>query len=344
LLPQIALADGALLSQATPVQREQAQSRFRRAKELMAKGRYDEAAAEFRASHDIVASPNTRLELGRCMRAQGRLVAAYAEFGRTMVEAKEVLAEDQRYQRAYDAAVAERTQLEPKLGFVALTIDNAAEGTRIVVGHEEIRRAAWGEPAPVEAGTTEVRISSPGHADVVRSVTVSAGGRVPLRLDAQSGDVPQATHAAEAPAPAPGEDAEKKPLPMWPAYVGYGAGATLLVTGLVVGFSSVASARNNANMTQTNILNAGGGCPSTLPQFAPSCAKYNDDISLINTDKAVAWTLGTTGVLLIGASTVWLVMTLPRAHAEGSASARGPMTLTPIVGPTLAGATLEGRF
>ena len=75
-----------------------------------------------RRSFEIVASPNTRLELGRCLRAKGRLVAAYAEFGRTMVEAKESIAEDQRYQRAYNASVDEWTQLEPKLGFVMLTI------------------------------------------------------------------------------------------------------------------------------------------------------------------------------------------------------------------------------
>src|SRR5579862_9358645 len=156
LAPRAALADGVLLSEATPVQREQAQSRFRRGKELMDKGQYDAAAVEFRASHDIVASPNTRLELGRCMRAAGRLVPAYAEFGRTMVEAKELVGEDQRYERAYDAAAAERAQLEPNLGFVILTIQNPSEGTRVVVGGEEIRRAAWGEPAPVAAGSTEI--------------------------------------------------------------------------------------------------------------------------------------------------------------------------------------------
>src|SRR5580658_800818 len=163
VVPQTAHADGVLLSEATPVQREQAQSRFRRGKELMGKGSYDEAAAEFRPSHDIVASPNTRLELGRCMRAAGRLVPAYAEFGRTMVEAKELVGEDQRYQRAYDAAAAERVQLEPNLGFVILTIENPSEGTRVVVGGEEVRRAAWGEPAPVVAGSTEIRVETPGR-------------------------------------------------------------------------------------------------------------------------------------------------------------------------------------
>ena len=99
-----ALADGVLPAEASPVQREQAQSRFQRGKDLMTKQSYDQALAEFRASHDIVASPNTRLEIARCLVAMGKLVAAYAEFGRTSIEAKELLGEDKRYQRANDSA------------------------------------------------------------------------------------------------------------------------------------------------------------------------------------------------------------------------------------------------
>src|ERR1019366_4725480 len=58
-----ARADGVLPAAATAVQREQAQSRFVRGKDLMARQSYDAALVEFRASHDIVSSPNTRLEL-----------------------------------------------------------------------------------------------------------------------------------------------------------------------------------------------------------------------------------------------------------------------------------------
>src|ERR1700744_5476021 len=69
-----ARADGVLPAQASPVQREQAQSRFVRGKDLLARNRYDDALAEFRASLDIVSSPNTRLEIARCLVATGKLV------------------------------------------------------------------------------------------------------------------------------------------------------------------------------------------------------------------------------------------------------------------------------
>ena len=138
-----AWADGVLPPEATPVQREQAQARFLRGKDLMARKNYGEALVEFQASHDIVASPNARLEIARCLLATGKLVAAYAEYGRTGVEAKELAAQDKRYQLAYDSATAERADLQPKLGFVTLTIQNPSDSTRVIVGGEEIRRAAW---------------------------------------------------------------------------------------------------------------------------------------------------------------------------------------------------------
>ncbi|MBV9945935.1 MAG: tetratricopeptide repeat protein, partial [Myxococcales bacterium] len=177
-----ALADGVLPSAATPVQREQAQSRFLRAKELIGKKRFDEALAELRASREIVASPNARLEIARCLVAMGRVVEAYAELGRTAVEAKELAREDNRYQRTFDAARAERSELEPTLGFVSLTIEHPVEATRVTVAGEEIRRAAWSEPVPVQPGTTEIVLQTPGRLPLRRSLTLTAGEKSALTL------------------------------------------------------------------------------------------------------------------------------------------------------------------
>ena len=74
---------------------------FLRGKDFLGKKDYEHALAEFRASHDIVASPNTRLEIARCLRAMGKVVEAYAELGRTTVESKEMVAQDNRYRRRW---------------------------------------------------------------------------------------------------------------------------------------------------------------------------------------------------------------------------------------------------
>src|SRR4051794_15796306 len=76
-----ARAAGVAPGKATPVQREQAQSRFIKGRDLYNAKKYDAALVELSASLDIVASPNTRLYVGRCLRDMGRLVAAYAELG-----------------------------------------------------------------------------------------------------------------------------------------------------------------------------------------------------------------------------------------------------------------------
>jgi hypothetical protein len=250
--PRPARGDGVMPAVATPVQREQAQARFARGKELLGKKQYEAALAEFRASHEIVGSPNTRLELARCLRVMGKLVAAYAELGRTAVEAKELVAQDNRYQRAYDSAMAERAELEPQLGFIALTIENPGDDTKVSVGGEEVRRAAWTEPEPAIAGATEVVVEAPGHAPVTRTVTLAAGEKTALTIDAQSGALLGAPPSplVVPPPPAP----TRSPLRTW-AYVSGGIGAAGLLTFAVTGILA------RSTYDDLNKTCHGGACP-----------------------------------------------------------------------------------
>jgi hypothetical protein len=230
-LPAAAWADGVPPAGATPLQREQAQSRFLRGKDLMDKGQYQEALVEFRASHDIVSSPNTRLEIARDLRAAGQLVAAYAEFGRTAIEAKELASEDNRYRRAYEAASAERAELEPHLGFASLTVSHATDETRVSIGDEELRRAAWGEPAPLAAGSTAIVVTTPGHRPITRTVTVASGEHVTLTVDADEAASEPAVPPASEPSPLPAEthDTTRGAL-RTSAYVAGGVGVAGLAT------------------------------------------------------------------------------------------------------------------
>jgi hypothetical protein len=182
-----ALAAGVAPAQATPVQREQAQSRFLRGKEKLAKGQHADALAEFSASLDIVASPNTRLYVGRCLRDMGRLVAAYVELGRTEVEAKELAREDPRYEKAAQSAHEERAKLEPKLAFINVDIAHGEPATTLKVGGDEIRPGGWSEPIPVLPGTAEVIVETPGRAPIQRSVQIASSERKSIAIDAAEG-------------------------------------------------------------------------------------------------------------------------------------------------------------
>lgn len=197
-----ARAEGVLPAAATPVQRQQAQARFVRGKELFSQKKFEDALSEFRASIEIVDSPNTRLQISRTLRAMARYVAAYVELGRTLVAAKELSAQDHRYRLAYEAAVQERTELQPLLGFVTLTVQNSSDGTRVLVGQDEILRAAWTDPVPVYGGSAEIDVETPGHEPVKHTVSVAAGATTTLTVDAQSG-TPVATAVVPPPAPPP---------------------------------------------------------------------------------------------------------------------------------------------
>jgi hypothetical protein len=222
----------------------------------MTKKQFEAALAEFRTSHEIVASPNTRLQIARCLVELGKPVSAYAEFGRAAVEAKELLHEDHRYQRAYAAAVAERGEIEPKLGFVSLTISNASDETQVTVAGEEVKRAAWNEAAPVTPGTTEIVVSTPGYLPIKRGVTVASGQKASLAIDVQSGEREVATPEPP-PAPPPPPHVAGASWTRTGAYVGAGVAVAGLATFTIFGVMA------RSTYDDLNGACRSGPCPAT---------------------------------------------------------------------------------
>lgn len=240
---------------ATPVQREQAQARFLRGKLYYDAKKYGEAVTELRASLDIVASPTTRLALARALRELGRIVEAYVELGRTAVEGKELAGSDPRYARAGESATAERDELARQLGFVTVTVKNPSDGTKLTIGGEEIRRAAWGDPAPIAPGSSEVVVSTPGRAPVTKPITVAKGSRQALTVDAAEGVSNANTQPAEPPrhaddAPPRTTGQRLKPWAWVAAVVGVAGWATFAASGIM------------ANSTYSRLKSeCGGPCP-----------------------------------------------------------------------------------
>ncbi|HEY8079647.1 MAG TPA: hypothetical protein VIF62_36200 [Labilithrix sp.] len=255
---------------ATPVQREQAQGRFLRGKELFGQKKFDSALVEFQASLDIVTSPNARLYVGRCLRETNHLVAAYVELGRTAVEAKELSREDPRYERTAQAASDERAALAPKLGFLEIDVSHASDATTLKVGTDEVRRGGWSEPIPVLPGSADVVLETPGHAPVTRTVTLAPGEKKQLAIDA----------AADAPEPAskpPEVTADtstgtSKQTLRTLAYVAGGVGVVGFVTFAIFGLKS--------SSTFSDLEKA---CPNN--RCPPG---HDDDISSGKTQQTVA--------------------------------------------------------
>ena len=256
-MERAAIAIGVAPEQATLVQREQAQSLFKKGRKFYQRKQYEEALAEFRASHDIVASPNTRLLIARCLRESGKIVAAYVEFGRTEVEAKEMVDSDPRYRRAARSAEAERKTLASQLGFVRISIINQEPSTSLRVAGESIKRAAWSEPVPVMPGDVEILAETPGYLPASTSVTVEAGEPIEVTIDARANPIPEkpesATHVDVDVAAEPRDD--KGTLRPY-AYVAGGIGVAGVATFAIAGLM----AKSDYDTLEEE---CGGPCPAS---------------------------------------------------------------------------------
>ena len=315
-------AAGVAPGKATPVQREQAQSRFIKGRDLYNAKKYDAALVELTASLDIVASPNTRLYVGRCLRDTGKLVAAYAELGRAAVEAKELQHEDARYEKTADAAAQERNQLVSKLGFVDVRLTHTNEATTLKVAGEDVRRGGWDEAVPVPPGDAVVLVESPGQDPIKKEIRVSAGAHTPVVIDAGAdAATPAVVAKPEEPPPPPDQGGRSLMRPM--AFATGGVAVAGLVTFFVAGAL--------ANGTYSDLEKACGAGP--CPQG------HQGDISAGKTQQTVA-NIGLAVFAVAGAATVTLfVLGRPKAStptAAASASARV------TAGPAFVG--LQGGF
>lgn len=182
-----AAAQGASVESANGEQRRAAQKTFEAGDDLFEHGRYEEAITAFRASQALVASPNSRLMIGRCLRELGRKAEAYAEFEATVTEAEK---NGGRYAETLAAAAAERDAMKTQIAF--LVVDPAAEpgieGIRI--GERRYSSEHFAKPIAVD----------PGRIQIVTIVN-GADGRT-VTLDAEAGKThPLPTDAGEAARP-----------------------------------------------------------------------------------------------------------------------------------------------
>jgi hypothetical protein len=320
-----ALAAGVSPTKATPAQRELAQKRFLRGKELQGAGKCDAALAELQASLDVVASPNTHLVIARCQREVGKLVVAYVELGRVAVEAKELAAEDARYEKTAEAANAERADLALKVGFVEVKIANADPNATLRVAGEEVARSGWGEPFPVMPGDTEAVLEAPGRGPVRKSAAVAAGQRVALELDgAEGAPPPPPSVAAVKVTTASSSPSSLRPL----AYVAGGVAVVGLGTFAVAGLLS----RGTYSDLESGC--PGGACPRDR----------ESDISRGKTEQAIA-NVGL-AIGLVGAAAGVSLFILSRP-GDGAAPAPAAARFAPpgarlVGGP--ASLRLEGTF
>src|SRR5438552_3523738 len=126
-------------------------------------GRYAEALAAFRASYEMVPSPNSHLMVARTLREHGQLVDAYVEFGRVVLEADAAAEQDVKYLPAAQASRAERAKLRARIAMITVYVKDPPADVKVVVGDRVIERERWGKPIAMVPGALVARATAGGR-------------------------------------------------------------------------------------------------------------------------------------------------------------------------------------
>jgi hypothetical protein len=176
-------AAGVPVDQANKDQWRAAQKTFRVADDLFDAKRFSEAITAYRASYDIVASPNSRLQIARSLRALGRLREAYAELQGTIADAEQAAEKDDKYARTADAAKKELAELRAQVGLLTIRIADMPDGTSVQVGGRTVRVEELSQPLVVKPGVVVVEASAAGRPGAKKEVQIEGGGEATVQLD-----------------------------------------------------------------------------------------------------------------------------------------------------------------
>ena len=182
LVADPAAARGVAVDQATEGQVETARVSYVEGKAAYDARDYETALGRFRASYEVVASPNSHLMIAKCLLEVERLAEAYREAKVAVEEAEAAAKVVPKYEKTAVDARAQLEQLRGKIGFVSVRVLGVAdpEATLTVAG-ESVPLAAAAEPVAVSPGLVTVSLDS-ARGRVERSIQVGAGGNALIEI------------------------------------------------------------------------------------------------------------------------------------------------------------------
>ena len=179
----VSLAAGAPIAQATKEQWSAAQTTFKVGDDLYDAGRHAEAITAYRASYEIVASPNSRLMIARALREQGQLAEAHAEFDATLREARAAAESEAKYASTVAAAETEQKALESKLAAVVLKPPSGVELKSVMLNGRAVAEEDIGRPIFVMPGAVKVEAQASDGRELSRELSASPGAPHELSLE-----------------------------------------------------------------------------------------------------------------------------------------------------------------
>lgn len=227
-------AEGAAVDKATEQQKKEALAKYEQGNTFYDKSEYSRALEAFRASWQIVASPNSRLMIARTLSRLGRASEAYTEYERTAGDAEKAVAISEDYKKTAAVAHDEQSKERKKIALLKVNLTKAPDDSTVTIGNRTIPREEWATPIAVEPGHVILTLTDPEGHKTERTVDVEAGDRASVDLTLLVDNPPPPVVEHEAP-PAAAREKAKPPDPgaktrRTLAYVAGGVGAAGFLT------------------------------------------------------------------------------------------------------------------
>jgi hypothetical protein len=290
---------------------------FKKGQGLYKANKFADALVAFRESYALVASPNSRFYIARCLAGTSDNVNAHIEFEAVIADID--ARNEAKYKDTHDVAVQELAQIDAKIALLTVNVANAAANTRVSVAGRDIPREGWGKPIPVSPGAVEVMLTTPPAPSTTQRLDLRAGEKRPLALDAAPAGGPP-------PPPPPGGSTGSRKFLRPIAYVAGGLG--------VAGFGVFGAFGFLASDTYTKLEKACGPKSGTIRACPTDTKKQIDDGKLQQN-------LANIG-LIVGAAGLATGVTLFILSRDTSPKTDEAPKVQAVIGPTYLG--LQGSF
>lgn len=184
VLAAVSASAPARLAEAAPASDAAALKKFEEGRQAFDSGGFEEALLAFKASLELLASPNTRVYIARCYRALGRPASAYTTYRLAAKESQDRLnaTGEKRYTATRDAAAAEAAELEAKVPRLTLALpSDVPAGSEVKLDGEVVPKGGWGVATEVDPGPHEVTASGPRRKSFAQKFELAEGEQ--KRLD-----------------------------------------------------------------------------------------------------------------------------------------------------------------
>lgn len=281
-------------------------------------GSFEEALPLFKQALAATGSPNARFYVARCLRDLGRLPEAHDEMSRTVKDARELAATEERYAKTRDAAAGELAVLDGRVGRVIVALDETVTDAYLTMNGTTLAKERIGVPVPVMPGAIEVVAQNPDGKRVAKSIEIAGGETKTVTLSMAVAPSP----------PAPVPDVPEEPendTPWFSATRGAGiAVAAVGVAGIII-----FAVQNGVADERLATLEA--ECPTGPCPNDPRYSTLIDEGETAQTIAGIGLGVGVVGLL---AGAAMLIFGAPDTPSSGALD----------VAPHPGGAALRVRF